>query len=98
MSQEQTIRGIGRVHHGQRSLGCVGYALHLGPAGQGLVVKFDPMPDGARGDVFNLTLEDGRVLECQAVGDSEYLAVVGGGPRIERRQRRRPSPSARALS
>jgi hypothetical protein len=60
-----------------------------------MVVQFDPMPDGAKGDVFNLTLEDGRVLECQVL-TTTYCAVVDG-PRAERRSHRRPAPAARVL-
>lgn len=98
MSQEQTIRGVGRLHCGQRTLGWVGYVLQMTSTGQSALVKFDPVPDSTRGDVFQLSLEDGRVLECQPIAGEQYWAVVGDGPRIERRQHRRPSPSARALS
>jgi hypothetical protein len=96
MSQHETIRGVGRLHRGHRSLGCVGYALTA--IGQGMVVELDPMPDGARGDVFHLNLEDGRMLECQTLGDGNRCAVLGDGPRAERRQHRRPSPAARAFA
>ena len=95
MSDGQTLRGVGRLHLGQRNLGCVGYALQkVSPAAT--VVRFDPMPDAARGDVFHLTLEDGRILECQVLTEQSYCAVLDG-PRVERRHARRPSPHARAL-
>jgi hypothetical protein len=62
-----------------------------------MVVRFDPMPDGAVGDVFHLTLEDGRVIECQVLSDiQDYLRVLDGH-RIERRHHRRPVPSHRAF-
>ena len=97
MSQGNTISGVGRLHRGHRCLGCVGYTLHIGATGQVMVVDFDPTPDGAGGDVFHLNLEDGRILECQTLEDGQHYAVLGDGPRPERRHQRRPSPSARAL-
>jgi hypothetical protein len=63
-----------------------------------MVVQLDPMPDGAAGDVFHLNLEDGRILECQTLEDRKWCAVLGDGPRPERRRNRRPSPAARALA
>jgi hypothetical protein len=96
MSESKTVRGVGRLYRGYRNLGCVGYALHM-TAGQTMVVELDPMPDGAGGDVFQLNLEDGRILECQTAEGGRYCAVLGDGPRPERRHHRRPSPSARAL-
>ena len=54
------------------------------------------MPDAAQGDVFHLTLQDGRILECQVLdGDTTYCAVLDG-PRLERRHHRRPAPITRA--
>jgi hypothetical protein len=94
MSQGQTYTGVGRLHRGHRNLGCVGYILQS-VTDASMVVQFDPMPEGAAGDVFNLTLEDGRVLECQVL-TTTYCAVVDG-PRVERRTHRRPAPAARAL-
>lgn len=55
------------------------------------------MPDGAEGDVFHLRLEDGRILECQTADNGQYCAVLGDGPRAERRLNRRPLPSTRAF-
>ena len=57
------------------------------------IVRFDPMPEAAQGDVFHLTLEDGRILECQVL--TTYCVVLDG-PRIERRHHRRPAPLTRA--
>ncbi len=92
----QTIRGVGRLHRGHRNLGCVGYSLQNvnGPA---TVVRFDPMPDAADGDVFNLTLEDGRILECQVMNQYATCFAVLDGPHVERRHHRRPTPSTRAF-
>ena len=88
MSPSQTFQGVGRLHRGHRNLGCVGYSLQSinGPA---TIVRFDPMPDAAQGDVFHLTLEDGRILECQVM--SEYATVLYSDRRTSRRTPR-PSP------
>ena len=95
LSQDQTRRGIGRLHCGHRNLGCVGYSLHSVNAAM-TIVRFDPMPDPAHGDVFHLTLEDGRILECQVVNEYATYCAVLDGPRIERRRHRRPAPVTRA--
>src|SRR5688500_14947606 len=97
MSRTPTFDGVGRLYRGHRNLGCVGYSLQSLP-GQSTVVRFDPMPDAAKGDVFHLTLEDGRILECQVMSDhaARYCAVIYG-PRVERRVHRRPAPITRAF-
>jgi hypothetical protein len=91
----QMIRGVGRLHRGHRNLGCVGYVVQSLPA-ETMVVRFDPMPDAARGDVFHLTLEDGRILECQVLNRYTTYCAVLDGPRIERRHGRRPARTTRA--
>jgi hypothetical protein len=96
MSQTQTLRGVGRLHRGHRSLGCVGYSLHSA-GGEATTVRFDPMPDAAQGDVFHLTLEDGRILQCQVPSEYATYCAVVDGPRIERRVHRRPAPVTRAF-
>ena len=95
LSQGATLRGVGRLHRGHRNLGCVGYWVQH--ASSGSVVRFDPMPDAAQGDVFHLTIEDGRILECQVVDEYTTACVVLDGPRIERRHHRRPPPAARSF-
>jgi hypothetical protein len=95
VSQGQTLSGVGRLHRGHRNLGCVGYSL-LNVTGQPTVVRFDPMPDAAHGDVFHLTLEDGRILECQVLLEYTTYCAVLDGPRMERRRHRRPAPMTRA--
>jgi hypothetical protein len=94
MSQSQTFQGVGRLHRGHRNLGCVGYTLQLidGPA---TLVRFDPMPEAAQGDVFHLTIEDGRILECQVLSEYATHCAVIDGPRAERRVHRRPAPITR---
>jgi hypothetical protein len=93
LSQGSTLRGVGRLHRGHRNLGCVGYNVQH--SGSGSVVRFDPMPDAAQGDVFHLTIEDGRILECEVVDECTTACVVLDGPRVERRHHRRPAPTAR---
>jgi hypothetical protein len=95
MSQERTLYGVGRLHRGHRNMGCVGYSLK-NINGSMTVVQFDPMPDAAHGDVFHLTLEDGRILECQVLDEYTTYCAVLDGPRTERRQHRRPAPITRA--
>ena len=94
VSQRQSIRGVGRLHRVHRNLGCVGYVIQY-VHDQTAVIQFDPMPDAAHGDVFHLTLEDGRILECQVLSGHMYCAVLDG-PRVERRHQRRPTAAARA--
>jgi hypothetical protein len=95
LSQAQTLRGVGRLHCGHRNLGCVGYCLQDFP-GQTVVVRFDPMPDATPGEVFHLTLEDGRILECQVVEAYTACCAVIDGPRVERRHYRRRRQITRA--
>jgi hypothetical protein len=95
LSQGQALRGVGRLHRGYRNLGCVGYSLQ-DVSGMVPVVRFDPMPDAASGDVFHLTLEDGQVLECQVLNGFVTYCAVLDGPRTERRRTRRPAPGGRA--
>lgn len=94
MSQGETLRGVGRLHLGRRNLGCVGYLVQ-NIDGVSDVVRFDPMPDAAAGDVFHLTLEDGRILECQVLNEYTTHCAVIDGPRAERRHQRRPAPMTR---
>ena len=94
MSQGQTLQGVGRLHCGHRNLGCVGYMLQRLKDTM-TIVRFDPMPDAAQGDVFHLTLEDGRILECQVLKEYTTHCVVLDGPRVERRHHRRPAPLTR---
>ncbi len=94
MFQGQPLRGVGRLHSGPRNLGCVGYLLQ-DFTGQ-MVVRFDPMPDAAPGEVFHLTLEDGRILECQVMNLYTTSCAVLEGPREERRHYRRRAQNTRA--
>ena len=95
LSDVPALSGVGRLFRGHRNLGCVGYSVQ-NVSGQRAVVRFDPWPDAAHGDVFNLTLEDGRILECQVLDAHTTYCAVLDGPRMERRQHRRPAPISRA--
>ena len=97
MSQDQTIAGVGRLFRGQRTLGCVGYRMEIAVDGQVTILEFDPVPDGREGDVFSLSLADGRILECEAGEHCRRLQVRGEGLHIERRVNRRPSALSRLL-
>lgn len=96
MSQFQTLHGVARVHLGHRSLGCVGYRVQAAQ-GEATVIRLDPMPDASPGDVFHLTLEDGRILECQVMSEHHTFFTVVDGPRLERRHHRRPAAAHRAF-
>ena len=95
MSQPETFSGVGRLHRGQRNLGCVGYVSRM--TGDGLILQFDPVPDGAQGEVFSLRLADGRLMECEAAENCRHFVVLGDGPHPERRIQRRPTSTARLL-
>jgi len=85
--QTRTLSGRGTVRRGPRVLATVSYKIHVAPGNRcASVAEFDPKPPAASGDLVHLTLEDGRVLNCQIVDDSPYCAVVGDAPIIERRQ------------
>jgi hypothetical protein len=53
------------------------------------------MPEAAQGDVFHLTIEDGRILECQVLSEYATHCAVIDGPRAERRVHRRPASITR---
>ena len=96
MSRTQTLQGVGRLHCGHRSLGCVGYRLDA-IDGVHQIVRFDPMPAASSGDVFHLTLADGRVLDCEVPESYAPYCSVIDGPRPERRVRRRATATSRTL-
>jgi hypothetical protein len=68
-------------------LATVSYKIYTPPGNRcASVAEFDPKPPATDGELVHLTLEDGRVLNCQIVDDSPYCAVVGDAPIVERRQ------------
>jgi hypothetical protein len=83
------LRGKGCVKSGPRDLGCVPYRVEVGAGGQASIVKFARplrVKDGTR---LHLTLEDGRMLDCQMLDASPFCAVVGDGPYDDRRSTQR---------
>ncbi len=91
MEPTGALFGKGKLRRGQRTIATVVYKIHLDPAnGQAFVVEFDPKPRAEDGELVHLTLEDGRVINCEILDDSPYCAVVGDGPIEERRARIRP--------
>ena len=95
-SKIQLERGVGRLRIGQRSLGCVGYALECASA-TAILVRFDPMPNSVEGDVLKLSLEDGRILDCRVLDEHDGSCVVLDNAQLERRKSRRPPPATRAF-
>ena len=68
--------------------------VHLSPVtGQAWVVEFAETPRAQHDQLLHLQLDDGRVVNCQVLGNSKYCAVVGEGPIGERRQAIRTSSS-----
>jgi hypothetical protein len=61
------------------------YEVEVGTGGQASVVKFEKRPRAKNGEQLHLTLEDGRMLDCQVLDASPYCAVVGEGPYFDRR-------------
>jgi hypothetical protein len=73
------------VKCGDRELGYLPYEVEVAVGGQASVVKFDERPPAKNGDKLHLTLEDGRMLDCQVLDASPYCSVVGEGPYFDRR-------------
>jgi hypothetical protein len=80
------LNGTGRVKCGPRNLGTVPYRVEIGSGGQASVVTFAHRLNAKHGDTVHLTLEDGRMLDCQVLDASQYCAVVGDGPYLDRRR------------
>ena len=81
--------GRASVKCGQRDLGALEYNVDVGRGGRVSVVRFDRPPDVADGETLHLTLEDGRMLDCQVIDSSPFCAVVGDGPYFDRRRKAR---------
>lgn len=82
------LKGTGSVKCGARNLGQIPYRLEVSAGGQASLVEFERRvaKDGAQ---LHLTLEDGRMLDCQVIDASPYCAVVGDGPYPDRRTSKR---------
>jgi hypothetical protein len=84
------VLGTGRVKCGRRNLGRLRYRMEVGNGGQATLVKFAHRPPANDGETLHLTLEDGRMLDCQVINASSYCAVIGEGPYVDRRTSERP--------
>ena len=79
------LRGTGVVKCGQRELGTLPYRVDVSTSGHASVVRFEHRLKVKDGEQLHLTLEDGRMLDCQVLDASPYCAVVGDGPYSDRR-------------
>ena len=74
----QSESGTGRLRSGQRDLGVARYEIHVGLRNKpGTVVELESPPVAQNGEILELTLEDGRVLQLQVSGISPYCRVIG---------------------
>ena len=90
---EQSSRGMGRLRSGQRDLGMAQYEIHVGlPNKPGMIVELESPPVAQNGEILDLTLESGRVLQVQVCGVSPYCRVVGERSPHERRDAERDAP------
>lgn len=78
--------GTGHLRSGQRDLGAAQYDIHVGMHNKpGIVVELESPPVAQDGEILELILEDGQVLQLQVCGVSPYCRVIGG--RLMREQR-----------
>jgi hypothetical protein len=80
-----SVHGRAGVKCGPRDLGSLEYQVEVGRSGKVSVVKFGRRPSAEDGATLHLTLEDGRMLDCQLIDSSPYCAVLGEGPYFDRR-------------
>ena len=84
---EQSESGTGHLRSGQRDLGLARYEIHVGmPNKPGMIVELESPPVAQNGEILELILEDGRVLQLQVNGVSPYCRVRGERPIVERRR------------
>jgi hypothetical protein len=79
------LRGTGVVKCGPRDLGTMPYQVEVSAGGHASIVRFEQRLKVKDGEQLHLTLEDGRMLDCQVLDASSYCAVVGDGPYPDRR-------------
>jgi hypothetical protein len=85
LPEEQTC-GTGHVRSGQRDLGLARYEIHVGTADKSeAVVELESPPAAQDGEILELSLEDGRVLQIRAQSASPYCRVVGERSAHDRR-------------
>jgi transcription elongation factor Elf1 len=83
---EQSGCGTGLLRSGQRDLGVAQYEIHVGIANKpGTFVELASPPIAQNGEILELVLEDGKVLQLQVSGVSPYCRVIGGRLSRERR-------------
>jgi hypothetical protein len=83
---EESGSGIGHLRSGQRDLGLAHYEIHVGMANKpGTVVELESPPVAQNGEILELSLEDGRVLQLQVRGVSPYCRVIGERSAVDRR-------------
>ena len=85
----ESVRGKACVKSGPRDLGWIQYKIEVGLGGHLSIVKFEHPVNAEDGERLHLTLEDGRMLDCQVIDSSPYCAVVGEGPYLDRRAKPR---------
>jgi hypothetical protein len=86
------LSGVGQLHSGPRQLGPIQYEIDtLFVNGLATIVKFARRPPVRAGEKLHLTLEDGRMLDCQVLNGSPFCAVLGLGPYEDRRREPRTS-------
>jgi hypothetical protein len=74
--QYRIVRGRGRIEAGRFQTEA-GYELHVDTSGRPVFVQFHEHPDDlADGTMIQLTLDDGRLLHCQVIGDSPLCSIV----------------------
>jgi hypothetical protein len=92
---EQPSSGTGQLRSGQRDLGTTHYEIHVGLLDKrGTVVELESPPVAQNGEILELILESGQVLQIQVSGDSPYCRVIGGRLARERRVERDAPVSA----
>lgn len=90
---EQSIRGRGHLRSGQRDLGIAQYEIHVGlPNRPGTVVELESPPVAQNGEILDLTLENGRILQVQVSGVSPYCRVIGERSPHDSRASQRDAP------
>ena len=83
---EQSSSGVGHLRSGRRDLGVTRYEIHVGLMNKPeTVVELESPPVVQNGEILELILENGQVLQVQVAGDSPYCRVIGGRLARERR-------------
>jgi transcription elongation factor Elf1 len=86
VSVRERRSGTGRLRSGQCDLGLAQYEIHVGlPNKPGIVVELESPPVAPDGQILELILEDGQVLQLQVRGVSPFCRVIGGRLMLEQR-------------